>query len=81
MKNKDLYDGKFFYEIIRLKDPRSIQLNGPIDNIHYCTENTKLSNFKGFSTDSSPYGFAQLINGTVVQFFREDEILVTDKEL
>jgi hypothetical protein len=72
--NKKLYDGKFFYEIVRSRHCDNpgckeveIKLYGPCDNLVYMNPPAQ--------------GFAQIIGGVVVQFFLPSEILVTDHKL
>lgn len=71
---KKLYEGKYFYEIIKPISGRwagYIQLAGPFDNIYYA------SHING----ESKYKFVQVIDGKPVQAFTEEEILVTDRIL
>lgn len=75
--NKKLYDGKFFYEIVRTigrlhlpggaAESLAVELVGPYDNILYMK--------------SPSNGFAQVIGGEIVQVFQPHEILVTDHKL
>ena len=72
-----LYEGKYFYEIIKLVDIAGkdyINLYGPIDDIRYSTasdQNGKKANFT----------YLQIIDGVIKQAFTKDEILVTDRKL
>jgi hypothetical protein len=83
---KALYEGKFFYEIVKPKTG-GIQLFGPFDNIYY-TEPAVDNRFdhlrRTWSTDAAPqkrYKFVQVIDGRPVVAFTEEEILVTDRKL
>jgi hypothetical protein len=71
--SKDLYEGKFFYEIMPEKyrgNDKSVNLTliGPLDNIRYISS-------KGGPGD---YKFVQVVDGKPVRAFRADEILVTE---
>ncbi len=65
----DLYDGKFFYEIVRTEIPKELTLVGPLYNIYYVSP---------LVSEHNEYKFVQVINGKPVVAFRENEILVTD---
>lgn len=72
-ESKKLYEGKFFYEIVKVKAGRmagTIQLFGPFDNIHYANEEA-----------TGKPGFVQVVNKKPVMFFEINEILVTDRIL
>lgn len=72
---RKLYEGKFFYEIVKTTKSKVLKLVGPFDNIFYTVKkNTVGSNFEN-------YKFVQVINGMPVQAFTEDQILVTDRKL
>jgi hypothetical protein len=76
---KKLYEGKFFYEIVRQPankfGPEHLELHGPFDNIYFTTPRT----------DAIPnhpeYKYLQVIDGSPRQAFTESEILVTDRRL
>lgn len=71
--NKHLYEGKYFYEIVKPKTG-GIQLFGPFDNIYYATTiGDEESNFK--------IKYVQVIDDKPVAAFTEEEILVTDRKL
>lgn len=72
---KDLYEGKFFYEIVKNSFDR-VTLFGPFDNIRYLTY---LDHYDG--TDKEKYKFCQVVDGKIVETFTEDQILVTDRKL
>lgn len=82
---RKLYEGKYFYEIIKPMSGRFaglIQLAGPFDNIRYVNEDARST--KTFSTDASPapkIKFVQVVDGKIVASFQENEILVTDRVL
>ena len=72
---KKLYEGKFFYEIVKITSGRNagtIQLFGPFDNILYTV---------GAESRDTLSGFAQVVDGKAVAFFKQEEILVTDRKL
>lgn len=69
---KELYQGKYFYEIVRSSVSSQLVLVGPIDTIRYISK--EAPGYKDFR-------FAQVINGNIVAVFKENEILVTDKVL
>lgn len=66
--NASLYDGKFFYEV--LKYPDHIRLVGPLENIYY----TVPAIFA-----KSGFAFVQVMDAQVDRMFFESEILVIDK--
>lgn len=68
---KDLYEGKYFYEIVRREDDE-ITLVGPFDNIFYASV---------AGQEMTGKHFVQVIDGIPRQFFTEDEILVIDRIL
>jgi hypothetical protein len=70
----ELYEGKFFYEIVK-DDAGQIKLFGPYENIYYC-HSTSPKN-----PDEKEYGFIQVIDGSPVQTYTKDEILVTNRLL
>jgi hypothetical protein len=75
---KKLYDGKFFYEIVKSRTVEdSIQLLGPYNNIYYATSDINSQDEK----TNSIYKFVQVIDGKIIQAFTEWEILVTDRKL
>lgn len=68
-KVKQLYEGKYFYEIVKPQSGRfagTITLFGPFDDILYKSDGT---------------GFVRVVDGVVVVTFKEEEILVTDRLL
>jgi hypothetical protein len=63
---KKLYEGKFFYEIVKVKAGRhagTIQLFGPFDNILYANPIDK--------DVKSEYKYCQVVDGKVVAAFKE----------
>lgn len=79
------YEGKFFYEIVKPISGRNaglIQLAGPFDNIYYA-EPSRDSQEKivRLFPKKDKYKFVQVVGGTIVQAFTEEEILVTDRKL
>jgi hypothetical protein len=70
---KKLYEGKYFYEIVRSEDPQRLILVGPRDDIYYVNQVPE--------SDFQEYTFMQVINGTLKQAFKAEEILVTDRVL
>lgn len=64
-----LYEGKYFYEIVKPKSGRFvglIQLVGPLEDVRYKTDLT---------------GFVQIIDDKIEASFTNEEILVTDRKL
>jgi hypothetical protein len=77
---KKLYEGKFFYEIVKVKAGRhagTVQLFGPFDNIYYLSDHVK----NDVSHELSKFKFVQVIEGRPTVCFTEEEILVTDRKL
>lgn len=70
---RKMYEGKFFYEVIKTGKEGLVLLNGPRDDIYYAApvETEKESEYK----------FLQVIDGRPVQAFKENEILVTMRRL
>jgi len=65
-EEKALYEGKFFYEVVKVKKGRNagtIQLFGPFDNIYYVSP---------YAGASPKLKFMQVIDGKPVQAFTED---------
>lgn len=76
---KQLYEGKFFYEIVKVKKGKNagtIQLFGPFDNIFFTVPLPE-----EHARYAGPYKYVQVIDGKPVQAFSEEEILVTDRKL
>lgn len=81
---KNLYEGKFFYEIVKPKSGRYagyIQLHGPLDNIFYATRKLMTADLLWINGEPKEYKFVQVIDGKPVAAFTNEEILVTDREL
>ena len=71
------YKGKYFYEVLvdgNYRGQTCKILHGPLDTIRYTTKS-------GQSRDSEVYPFVQIIDGKIIQAFKENEILVTNKIL
>lgn len=62
---KDLYEGQYFYEIV--KDVDCIKLLGPFDNIYY--------------SSGTEHKYVQVIDGLPRQTFNDEDILVLDRKL
>lgn len=81
------YEGKYFYEIVKVKSGRNagtIQLFGPFDNIYYIDDYScsHISNVLDTGEClNQKFKYAQIINGNPVQLFTEKEILITDRKL
>lgn len=72
-ESQKLYEGKFFYKVVKSKS-EEITLFGPLDDIYYARLiGNKESNLK--------IKFIQVVDGQAVAAFTEEEILVTDHKL
>jgi hypothetical protein len=71
-KSKDPYKNKFFYEIELSKELNRVMLVGPLDNIFFTVSQKNTKN---------NYPYAQVIDGKLVNFFKKEEILVTNFKL
>ncbi len=81
---KALYDGKYFYEIADGDYcGRSCKmLFGPIDTIRFLSPAAYTDKaLDGSGPIDVKYRFGQVIDGKLVQVFKENEILVTDRIL
>lgn len=74
---KALYEGKFFYEIVKTENPLELKLIGPFDNIYFANPNMP----KQKTADGQEYEYLQVIDGTPRQAFTKEEILITDRKL
>lgn len=80
---KKLYEGKFFYEIVKPKSG-GIQLFGPFDNIFYVNKvlpKDVSDRVVSKNENDKEYKFVQVIDGRPTVAFTEEEILVTDRKL
>ena len=84
---RKLYEGKFFYEIVKVKYGRNagtIQLFGPFDNIYYVNKvlpKDVSDRIVKQDEEGKEYKFVQVVDGRPVQAFTAEEILVTDRKL
>lgn len=81
---KALYEGKYFYEIVDgdyCGRPCKM-LFGPLDTIRYIAPVAYTQKSLDGSGPIDPkYKFGQVIDGKLVQVFKENEILVSNKAL
>lgn len=83
-KAKELYEGKFFYEIADgdYCGQSCKMLFGPLDTIRYLSPAAHTDKtLDGSGPIDVKYKFGQVIDGKLVQVFKENEILVTDRKL
>ncbi len=73
-ESKKLYEGKFFYEIVK-PAAGGIQLFGPFDNIYYVNDKIELP------PEWSGAKFVQVVDGIPTVVFTEKEILITNRVL
>jgi hypothetical protein len=81
---KKLYEGKFFYEIVKPKNTGGIQLFGPFDNIFYINRDLPkdvTDRILPRNEDGKEYVFVQVVDGKPTVAFTQEEILVTDRKL
>lgn len=70
---RKVYEGKTFYA----KNPDGT-VDGPLDNIFYMEDISSLwTKFLNFVNRVPAYKFVQVVNGTPVRAFYENEIIVT----
>jgi len=69
---KALYENRFFYEIVKTENENELKLVGPLDTIRYTVP---------LEEEKNGYRFVQIIDGKIVQAFKEHEILVTMRKL
>jgi hypothetical protein len=72
---KQLYAGKYFYEVVKTERRNEFTLLGPFDNIRYAVPHY------GHPNETGDVAFVQVIDGKVVQSFSDSEILVLDRKL
>jgi hypothetical protein len=72
-QTKKIYDGKFFYEVVRGSDNQEHRLIGPLDNIRYATLTDKKEN--------NEYPYLQVIDGQVRTAFKYNEIAILDFDI
>lgn len=86
---KNLYDGKYFYEVSKKRTvdgTTAFVLYGPMSTIRYISKKNiaKTPKAKTIKLGGQPIGnykYVQVVNGRIVQAFTEGEILVTTKPL
>lgn len=67
---KELYEGKYFYEIVH--ENGTIRLHGPSDDIRYINKDVP---------NVPKYDFVKIVNHQPVAVYTKDQILITDRIL